>query len=127
MGIISVSLPEEAIKKLDKVVFLGGFKGRSDAVRSSLSLLARDFENTQDINGKINGVLVLVHDERYEHAFSEARHEFEGLIKTLIHNQLGGGKCLELFVLEGESEKVTELIKVCRKSGRAEYLKLITT
>ena len=84
-------------------------------------------DESKEIDGRVSGVLVLVHDEKYEQVFSKARHDFEDLIKTSIHNQLGGGKCLELFLLEGESEKVTELLKACRKSGRAEYLKLITT
>lgn len=127
MSIISISLPEETIKELDRIVTQGGFKGRSDAVRNSINLTLRDLEKTHEINGKITGVLILVHDEKHEHAFSKARHDFEDLIKTLIHNQLGNNKCLELFILEGESKKVNELIKTCRKSGRAEYLKLITT
>lgn len=127
MAIISVSLPKEALDELDKTVSSGGYKSRSDALRYSINLISKDLEKTEAVNGKINGVLVLMHEEKYEHAFSKARHDFEDLIKTSIHNQLGKGKCLEMFILEGNSEKVTELMKACRKSGRAEYLKLITT
>jgi CopG family nickel-responsive transcriptional regulator len=127
MAIISISLPKEALDELDKTVAVGGYKSRSDALRYSINLISKDLEKTETVNGKITGVLVLMHEEKYEHAFSKARHDFEGLIKTSIHNQLGGEKCLELFILEGTSEKVTELMKACRKSGRAEYLKLITT
>lgn len=127
MTIISVSLPEEALRELDNTVATGGYKSRSDALRYSINLISKDLEKTKAADGKKTGVLVLIHDEKYENAFSKARHDFEDLIKTSIHNQLGEGKCLELFILEGDCEKVTELMKVCRKSGRAEYLKLITT
>jgi len=127
MAIISVSLPKEAVDKLDEIVTTGGYKSRSDALRYSINLISKDLEKTDEMKGKLTGVLVLIHEEEYEHAFSKARHDFENLIKTSIHNQLGGGKCLELFILEGNSKKVSELMKTCRKSGRAEYLKLITT
>ncbi len=126
MAIISVSLKDETVRELDRLVASGGYKGRSDAVKSAVQLLSRE-TGRDKASGKVSGILILIHDERHESAFSDARHEFEGLIKTLIHNQLGEGKCLELFILEGEHEKVEELIKACRKSGRADYLKLITT
>jgi CopG family transcriptional regulator, nickel-responsive regulator len=127
MAIISASLPEEALEELDKTVSKGGYKSRSDALRSAISIISKDLGKTDDANGKIAGVLVLVHEEKHEHAFSKARHDFEDLIKTSIHNQLGEGKCLELFILEGSSQKVAQLMKDCRKSGRAQCLKLITT
>ncbi|MFH0861811.1 MAG: CopG family ribbon-helix-helix protein [Candidatus Altiarchaeota archaeon] len=126
MTVISVSLPEETIREIDRMVGSGGYKGRSDAVKSSVHYLSKELNLLEKSEGRVSGILVLIHDEKHENAFSKARHEFEGLIKTLIHNQVGGGKCLELFILEGESAKVGELIRACRRSGRAEYLKLIT-
>ena len=127
MAIISVSLKNETIAELDKLINTGGYKSRSDAVKTAVHLLSREIDEQNRADGKVSGILILIHDERHEAAFSNARHQFEDLIKTLIHNQLGAGKCLELFLLEGRSEEVKELIKACRKSGRAEYLKLITT
>jgi CopG family nickel-responsive transcriptional regulator len=127
MPIISVSLKEDTIKELDRLVNSGGYKSRSDAVKTAVHLLSREIDQQKKIDGKVSGILILIHDEKHEASFSNARHEFENLIKTLVHNQLGGGKCLELFILEGDYEQIEELIKACRKSGRAEYLKLITT
>jgi CopG family transcriptional regulator, nickel-responsive regulator len=127
MAIISVSLKNETIGELDRLVNIGGYKGRSDAVKTAVHLLSREIAEQNKTDGKVSGILILVHDEKHEAAFSNARHQFEDLIKTLIHNQLGHGKCLELFLLEGEYAQVEDLIKACRKSGRAEYLKLITT
>ncbi|MFC2162132.1 CopG family ribbon-helix-helix protein [Candidatus Altiarchaeota archaeon] len=127
MSVISVSLPEQAVSELDDIVRDGGFKGRSDAIRNSISLLSKDLQESKSIDGNINGVLVLIHEERHEQAFSKARHEFEEVIKTSIHNQLGNGKCLELFLLDGEAENVANLLKVMRKCGRADYLRLIKT
>ena len=127
MAIISVSLKNETIRELDNLVEFGGCKGRSDAVKMAVHMLSKEVDEQKRINGKVSGILVLIHDEKHEQAFSKARHEFDDIIKTLIHNQVGEGKCLELFVIEGKYGKINELIKACRQSGRAEYLKLITT
>jgi len=124
MAIISVSLPEGQLEELDKAVKELGYKGRSDAVRNALKMLISEGRK-QKTAGRMSGAMLLVHDEEDEEAFSEARHRFEGLIKTQVHNQLGNGKCLEVFVLEGESEDVDELARICRRSGKAHYLKIV--
>jgi len=127
MAVISVSLKEETIRELDELAGEGGYKSRSDAVKSAVHMLFRETGREGMKAGRVSGVLVLIHDEKHEASFSDARHEFEDLIKTLVHNQLGRGKCLELFVLEGDSGRVEALLKACRRSGRAEYLKLVAT
>ncbi|MBU0762134.1 MAG: nickel-responsive regulator 1, partial [Candidatus Altiarchaeota archaeon] len=91
------------------------------------TLLSKEMAKTHKLEGTVKGVLTLVHDEKDEIEFSEAKHRFEKIIKTLIHNQLGKNKCLELFIIEGDCKEVNELMIACRKSGKTEYLKLITT
>ena len=127
MGIISISVKEQTEKELEKIIHEGGFKGRSDAFRASINLLAREQMQQKELRGTVSGVLIVIHDEKHEADFSHARHQFEKVIKTSIHNQLGGEKCLELFILEGRANDVKTLMKECRKSGRADYIKLITT
>lgn len=127
MGVISISVNNQTNKELERIIREGGFKGRSDAFRAAIHLLSREQNQQKSLVGKVSGVLIVIHDEKHEADFSHARHEFEKVIKTSIHNQLGQGKCLELFILEGQATEVKTLLKECRKSGRAEYLKLITT
>ncbi len=127
MGIISISADERTLKGLEDAIKDGGYKGRSDAFRAALNLLIAEQNQQTQIKGMIKGILIVIHAEKHEADFSHARHQFEKLIKTSIHNQLGDEKCLELFILEGPAEEVKTLLKTCRKSGRAEYLKLITT
>ena len=127
MGIISISVKDQTQKELDKIIQEGGFKGRSDAFRAAINLLSREQIQQKKLTGTVSGVLIVIHDEKHESDFSHARHQFEKVIKTSIHNQLGDEKCLELFILEGKANEVKTLMKECRKSGRAEYLKLITT
>jgi CopG family nickel-responsive transcriptional regulator len=125
MAIISLSLPTNMLDEVDKLAREGGYKGRSDAIRDGIMQLSRDLAQGRGIKGRVSGALLLAHDEDDEEAFSEARHKFESLIKTSIHNQLPGDKCLEVFILEGDANDVQELVKACRRSGKARQLKLV--
>jgi CopG family transcriptional regulator, nickel-responsive regulator len=125
MAIVSLSLPGRLLDELDALTESGGFGNRSDTVRSAIKLLASEQRQQHSARGEVSAVLLLVHDERDEAAFAEARHRFEDIIKTLIHNHLHDGKCLEIFILEGDVKKLNELIETCRKSKKADYVKLI--
>jgi len=125
MVIVSLSLPQNLLDDLDSIQKSGGFGNRSDTIRAAVKLLAAEERQMRSIAGRISAVLLLVHDEEDEQAFAEARHSFEDVIKTLIHNQLKNGKCLEIFMLEGEAGKINDLIQACRKSKKADYLKLV--
>ena len=92
MGIISISVKDQAKKELEKIIEEGGYKGRSDAFRAAMHLLSREQRQQKELTGNIGGVLIVIHDEKHEAVFSHARHRFEELIKTSIHNQLGGEK-----------------------------------
>ena len=127
MGIISISADDRTLKGLEDAIKDGGYRGRSDAFRASLNLLIAEQKQQVQMKGLIRGILIVIHAEKHEADFTHARHKFEKLIKTSVHNQLGDEKCLEIFILEGPAEDVMRLLKACRKSGRGEYLKLITT
>ena len=125
MTIISLSIPDEMLRQLDRLVKDGGYGGRSDALRQGVKMLSEEHRRQKAVSGRVSGAMLLVHDEDDEDAFSHAKHGHESLIKTLIHNQLGGGKCLEVFILEGEASEVESLVRMCRKSGKAQYLKTL--
>jgi CopG family transcriptional regulator, nickel-responsive regulator len=126
MAIVSLSMPGKLLAELDGLAREGGFNNRSDAVRAAVKLLSAERRQERRISGRLSAVLLLVHDERDEDAFHEARHSHEDIIKTTVHNQLGGGKCLELFILEGEARKIADLIRAFRNRRKAEYIRLVT-
>ena len=125
MTVISASLPQNLVKELDRLTESGGYSSRSDTIRAGIKLLASEKRQQDKGKGRISAALLLVHDEKDEEAFFAARHDFEEVIKTSVHNQLKDDKCLEIFILDGDFEKIQSLLLACRKSGKADYLKLV--
>ena len=126
MPIVSISLSEQILNQVDKLKE-AGYAGRSEVIRAGLrSLLAEAKEKTV-LKGKVNGVLLAVHDDRDTSEATIIRHRYEGIIKTHIHNQLENHKCLEIFVVSGDAMQVRKLADDLQTNKKIEFSKLVVS
>jgi len=125
MTIISMSVDPGMLENIDAMQALYGFAGRSETIRAGVRLLEEDARAKGRLTGKINAVLLVVHQHAAEDAVGKIRYEFEEIVKTQLHAHLKKGKCLELFVLEGSANKIRELahrFTIHRKIGNARLI-----
>jgi CopG family nickel-responsive transcriptional regulator len=125
MTIISVSLNDKMLQDLDRVKKEMGFSGRSEVIRAGLRSLITDTRESEGLVGKIRGLLLLVHEHDAEDFVTEVKHRFTDIIYTQLHNRFKEDKCLELFILDGEAERIKELTNAFQKNDRIEYAKLV--
>jgi len=123
--IISISLNEEILKEIDKIQKELGFSGRSEVIRAGVRMLIADSKEKERLYGRMNSILLLIHNQKAEDTVTEIKHKFEDITKTQIHSHLKEDKCLEIFILDGEADKTKELVKLFQTSGKMEYIKLI--
>jgi len=123
--IVSISLNEEILKEIDRIREELGFSGRSEVIRAGVRMLIGDIREKEKLVGRLNSVLLLIHDQGSEDVVTEIKHEFEDIIKTQIHNHLGGGKCLEVFILSGAAGRIRQLVRLFQASRKIEHVKLI--
>ncbi len=123
--IISMSLDEELLKKIDTVKKSVGFKGRSETIRSGIKILVNDIKEKERLKGHLACVLIIVHEKKFENAIIKTTHRYEDIISTQVHNNICNDKCLEIFVLHGEADKIKNLFSDVRKNKKIEYVKLI--
>ncbi|WP_321212012.1 CopG family ribbon-helix-helix protein [Methanothermobacter sp. DP] len=126
MVVVSVSLSEKLLADIDALRDEMGFSGRSDVIRAAARLLIDEKRNMQELRGDINAVLFLIHQRNAEDMVTEIKHDYEDIISTQIHSHLKDGKCLELFIIEGESSRVRELTERFIACGRMAHIKLFT-
>src|SRR3989344_2215349 len=120
--IISMSLSEQLLKDIDNIQ---GFSGRSEVIRSGVKLLLDDLKEKERLKGHAECVLIMMHDKKFEDVFIKTKHKYEDIISTQVHSNLCHDKCLELFVLHGPAEKITQFMTDIRKNKRADYVKLV--
>lgn len=125
MPIISISLPDKALGEIDRLRTGLGFSGRSEAIRAGIRTLVSENREREKLSGTVKCVLLLVHSEKSEDKATSIKHDFEDVISTQIHSNLEGSKCLEVFILDGDAERVKKLVKIVQANKKIDYFRLV--
>jgi len=125
MVVVSISLNDIILKEIDRIQNSDGYSGRSEVIRAGARLLISESKEKDRLTGKIDSVILLIHSQEIEDVVTEIKHKFEDITKTQIHSHLRENKCLEVFVLEGDSVRVKEMVRLFQTSRKMEYVKLI--
>jgi len=123
--IISMSLSEDLLAEMDRVQKELGFSGRSEVIRAGVRMFLADNREKEKLAGKLDSILMVIHNQKAEDAVTKIKHSFEDIIKTQIHSHLKGDKCLEIFTLDGDARRIKELVKLLQASRKMDYVKLI--
>lgn len=126
MPIVSISLNEEILKELDRLQSALGFSGRSEAIRAGIRTFVSEERQKAELKGNIHAILLVVHNDEFDHMVSGITHQFEDLITTHLHSKIEGNKCMELFVINGDAEKVSTITKDFQKNKKMDTVKLVT-
>jgi len=125
--IVSASLSDATLQELRKIQRTMGFSGRSEAIRAAIRILAAESRERETLAGKVTAILMLIHEHEAESLVTNTKHTFLDIIHTQLHNRFKEGKCLELFLLEGEAKRVKEMTEVFQKADDIEFVKLLVT
>jgi CopG family nickel-responsive transcriptional regulator len=125
MPVISLSLNNTLLEELERIREELGYSGRSEAVRAGIRMFLRDTKEKERLSGRVKGILLVIHDHSYENQVTEIKHEYTDVIHTQLHNRFQEGKCLELFILDGDAERIKGLTWAFQRSGQNEYVNLI--
>lgn len=113
MTVVSVSMPEDLVERLDEFVDDHGYSGRSEVIREAARGLLDEFED-QDLAGQrlMTVVTVLFNFESsdVEQDMTQLRHDHEDLVASNLHSHVGEGLCMELFILEGSLEELSDFV-----------------
>jgi CopG family transcriptional regulator, nickel-responsive regulator len=105
-----VSLEEEILEELDKLVIKKQLPNRSQAIRY---LIQRDIvEDKWKENKKVAGAVVIVYDHHrreLNNNLMNIQHDFHDMILSVQHVHLDHDNCLETIAVIGKASKLKEL------------------
>jgi len=113
MAVVSVSMPDELLKRLDEFADDHGYTGRSEVVREAARGLLGEFEDRSLEGRELMAVVTVVFDYAngaVEERMMRLRHDHESLVASNVHSHVGDSHCLEVFILEGDLEGVSEFV-----------------
>ena len=105
-----VSLEEDLLNTLDKLVISHQFPNRSQAIRHLIksTIVAESCEK----NNVVAGAIVIVYDHHKRELNSKlmnVQHDFHGLILSTQHVHIAHDLCLETIAVKGKSQDLVNL------------------
>jgi CopG family nickel-responsive transcriptional regulator len=125
MPIVSISLNDEILSELDKLQTSMGFSGRSEAIRAGIRTFVSEEKQKADLSGNIHAILLVVHNDQFDHVVSGITHNFEDLITTHLHSKIDKEKCMELFLINGDAQKVSTMTRDFQTNKNMDTVKLV--
>jgi len=125
MPIVSLSFPEQMIKDMDEIQKSLGFTGRSELVRAAIRLMLEHKKEKDSLHGEVTAILAVTHNQDDEEPVTRIKHDFEDIIRTHLHNKITRYNCVELFLLEGDAQKITSITNGFQKEDKMKSVKLV--
>lgn len=128
MPVVSISLNKTMLEAIDRLQTEAGFSGRSEVMRAALRMLLEENRKHSKLEGLVECVILVVHDNSTCSDVVNVQHKFRDFISTThLHNEVEGGKCLEIFILKGDAEQIKQMYGEFQRNKRLGYTKLILT
>lgn len=109
---VTITLDDEFVAELDRVMATRGYQNRSEAIRDLARAGIRQAAEEAGEGGQCVAALVYVYDhearelsKRLTHLF----HEHHDLSQAGMHVHLDHGSCMEVAVLRGDAHEVKHL------------------
>src|SRR6056297_2421207 len=113
MTVVSISMPDELLDRVDEFADEHGYTGRSEVFREAARNLLGEFEDKKLEDRELMGVVTVLfsyESSTVEERMIHLRHEYEGLVASNVHNHVGDHYCMELFILEGDLETISTFV-----------------
>jgi len=113
MTVVSVSMPESLLERIDEFAEEHGYTGRSEIIREASRNLLGEFEDKRLEGRELMGIVTVLFDydtTAVEEKMMHLRHEHEGVVASNFHSHVGEHRCMELFVLEGSLEEISTFV-----------------
>ena len=113
MTVISITLPSVLLKKFDEFSETRGYYSRSEAFRDAVRNIIAEAEVAKMNSGDVAATIMIICDyarRDVDLRLSEVRHEFDDLIIENVHRHIDEKYCLEIFIAQGESQKMLNLM-----------------
>ena len=113
MVVVSITIPPELLKKLDRLVEERGYYSRSEAFRDAVRSLVAEAEMERIEGGGMASVILIASDLRRKDVdlkLVELRNEYEDIIVENLHRHVENEYCIDIFVAQGEKSRISAFV-----------------
>ncbi|WFO75929.1 CopG family ribbon-helix-helix protein [Desulfurococcaceae archaeon MEX13E-LK6-19] len=117
--IISISIPDNLLDKIDECIKRYGYTGRSEFVREALREYISQKYPEELYKERIYGILIALTNHELKPSVDQkvidTIHSFQPIIRSFYHQLLEKGWCLNIVIVETNWREIQTMIKILRK------------
>ena len=125
MEVISLSIDDETLDKIDEIQEHSSFNGRSELIRKAIENLHQETSDRVKIEGKLNAVIISRHKHSNEQGIAKIAHEHDSILTTQLHSKLDTEKCLMIFHTNGPAKQVITFYNKLEGSKKTESVNIL--
>jgi len=117
LTVISITLPLDLLNQFDEFMKSRGYFSRSEAFRDAIRNLISEAEIAKFSSGNVAATVMTTCDyarKDVDLKITELRHEFDDVVIENVHRHINGKYCVEIFVTEGNNDRILNLINRLR-------------
>jgi CopG family nickel-responsive transcriptional regulator len=111
--VVSITIPNELLRKFDEFMKTRGYYSRSEAFRDAIRSLMAETELAKMETGNVAATIMITCDyarKDVDLKMTELRHEFDDVVIENVHRHIGEKYCLEIFIAEGNNNRILDLV-----------------
>lgn len=113
MTVISITLPGDLLGKFDEFIKTRGYYSRSEAFRDAIRNLIEESELARLEAGTVAATIMTTCEYKrtdVDQKITQVRHEFDDVVVENMHRHIAEKYCLEVFIAEGNYQRILDLI-----------------
>jgi len=110
---VSLTLPQELLEELDRMLKTEKYASRSESIRDALHDFLASYKWRQGLKGRQIGIVAVIyeHDVRgLTDALVDIKHASRANISAVQHIHIDRKNCLETIIVKGQAEKIRKLV-----------------
>jgi CopG family nickel-responsive transcriptional regulator len=126
MPVVSMSLTNDLLRKLDALIKDKSYSSRSEAIRDAIRNSLSEYELSRLERGRVAATITTISEyvrRDIDERLMRLRHEYNELVTGNMHIHLGGKYCLEVFIAQGDVEDVISFISRVRSIRGVQQVK----
>jgi CopG family nickel-responsive transcriptional regulator len=111
MAVVSISLPERLLDRVDAFIEERGYAGRSELFRTAARELLNEEIDRED--QRRSATLTVVYPDEVQEDIGRVRHRFGDIVTSMMHGHTEH-HCTEMFMLDGPGQRIREFLDALR-------------
>jgi len=113
MPVVSMSLTNDLLRKLDALIADKSYSSRSEAIRDAIRASLSEYELSRLDQGWVAATITIISEyvrRDVDERLMRLRHEYNDLVTGNMHIHIGSSYCLEVFIAQGPVEEVLNFV-----------------